>query len=140
MTQVEFSARFEPLGGHRTLTVRRAPSSAAKAQVLVLPAFGDEMNQMRRMVRLTTEALATHGVASTMFDLHGTGDSSASFEEATIERWLDDGERMLSRLARETPLVLLGCRLGAALAVELTHRVATPICGMIAWSACSSSP
>lgn len=134
MTKAGFSIRFEELREHRTVVVQHIPEKPVRAQLLVLPAFGDEMNQMRRMVRLACEALCRHGVSSTVFDLHGTGDSSASFEEATVERWIDDAKLMLSRLDACAPTVLLGCRLGAALAIELTHSVSLPIAGLVGWA------
>jgi hypothetical protein len=53
-----FEARFEAFDRHRSMVVSWRPCGAAQAQALWLPAFGDEMNQTRRMVRLASEALA----------------------------------------------------------------------------------
>ncbi len=130
------SARFEQLAGHRTVVVEHAPMGASKAQVLCVPAFGDEMNQTRRMVRLVAEALARRGIGTTWFDLHGTGDSSAGFENATVDRWLDDLATMLEamRSTSAVPVVLFGCRLGVALAVELTQRVPGATSALVGWA------
>jgi exosortase A-associated hydrolase 2 len=132
-------ARFEEFEGHRSVVVRWYPSATPRAWALFVPAFGDEMNQMRRMVRLAAEALAERGVASCIFDLYGTGDSSADFADATVERWLDDCRQMVDRLdaqdgADATPLVLIGCRLGAALAARVSHHLARRPAALVAWA------
>jgi len=129
-------AHFESFPGHRSIVVQHLPSGHPRAQVLFVPAFGDEMNQTRRMVRLTAEALVERSIASTRFDLHGTGDSSAGFEEASVERWLEDLVAMCERMrsASDAPLVLCACRLGVALAVELTHRLSMPAHALLGWA------
>jgi len=101
------------------------------------PAFGDEMNQTRRMVKLAAEALAARGIESVVFDPHGTGDSSAGFEEATVARWLADCRAMVARVqgdAASRPLLLIGCRLGVALAVETSRTLPEPAAALIGWA------
>lgn len=129
-------AAFETLGGHRTVVVRWIPEGAPSAQLLVVPGFGDEMSQTRRMIRLVAEALVARGVACTLFDPYGTGDSSADFAQASVERWLADYEQMLARIAsgNREPVLLLGCRLGVALAAALTRRSAVPVRALIGWA------
>lgn len=139
MNARRFDARFEDFDGHRSVVVCWEPAVAPRARVLFVPAFGDEMNQMRRMVRLAAEALAERGVASCAFDLHGTGDSSADFADATVERWLADCRRMAARLdasgaADAAPLVLVGCRLGAALAARVSHDLSRKPEALVAWA------
>lgn len=130
------SAHFRQLAGHRSVVVEHVPVGASKAQVLCVPAFGDEMNQTRRMVRLAAEALAGRGIGTTLFDLHGTGDSSAGFENATVERWLDDLATVLDamRSASAVPVVLFACRLGVALAAELTQRMPGATSALVGWA------
>lgn len=130
------SARFESFSGHRSVVVQHLPPGLPRAQVLFVPAFGDEMNQTRRMMRLAAESLAERSIASTLFDVHGTGDSSAAFEEASVERWLEDLIAMCERMrsAADVPLVLCGCRLGVALAVELTRRLSAPALALVGWA------
>lgn len=136
MTSHSLQACFEPLDGHRSLVVRWQPAARVRAQALFVPAFGDEMNQSRRMVRLAAEALAAHGVASTVFDLHGTGDSSAGFAEGTVQHWLADCRTMAARVATAAtpPLVLVGCRLGVALAAQSSHDLAHPAAALVGWA------
>ena len=139
MSTRRFDARFEDFDGHRSVVVRWEPAFAPRARVLFVPAFGDEMNQMRRMVRPGAEALADRGVASCTFDLLGNGDSSADFADATVERWLADCRRMAARLdaseaADAAPLVLVGCRLGAALAARVSHDLSRRPAVFVAWA------
>lgn len=139
MNTRRFDAQFEDLDGHRSVVVRWEPSSAPRGRVLFVPAFGDEMNQTRRMVRLTAETLADRGIASCIFDLYGTGDSSADFADATVERWVADCRRVVELLDaasadNATPLLLIGCRLGGALAVRVSHELARKPAALIAWA------
>lgn len=139
MNARSFEARFEEFDGHRSVVVRWEPRSAPRARSLFVPAFGDEMNQMRRMVRLAAEALADRGVASCVFDLYGTGDSSADFADATVERWLADCRRMAGQMITScavdaAPLVLVGCRLGAALAARVSHDLSRRPDTLVAWA------
>jgi len=143
-------ARFDDFDGHRSVVVRWRPAQPPRAQAVFFPAFGDEMNQTRRMVKLAAEALAERGIDSVVFDPHGTGDSSAGFEEATVERWLADCKTIVARVQREQsgqaepgeqggqpghlPLLLIGCRLGVALAVETSRALQQPAAALIGWA------
>lgn len=130
-------ARFEDFDGHRSLVVRWRPAQPPRAQAVFFPAFGDEMNQTRRMVKLAAEALAARGIESVVFDPFGTGDSSAGFEDATVARWLADCRAIVARVQAEAPtqpLLLIGCRLGAALAVETSRTLAEPATTLIGWA------
>ncbi len=136
MSSRRLEARFEEFEGHRSVVVRWLPAGPPRAWALFVPAFGDEMNQMRRMVRLAAEALAERGVASCIFDLYGTGDSSADFADATVERWLADVRMMAGRLdaSGAMPMVLIGCRLGAALSVRVSHELERRPAAFVAWA------
>ncbi len=135
---VRFDACFEAFDRHRSVVVRWSPADAApRARALFVPAFGDEMNQMRRMVRLAAEALAARGIASCTFDLFGTGDSSADFRDARVEHWLADCRRMAAGTADAgagLPLVLVGCRLGAALASRVSHELPERLAAFLGWA------
>lgn len=130
-------ARFEDFDGHRSVVVRWRPAQPPRAQAVFFPAFGDEMNQTRRMVKLAAEALAARGIESVVFDPFGTGDSSAGFEDATVAGWLADCRAIVARVQAEAPtqpLLLIGCRLGAALAVETSRTLAEPAATLIGWA------
>lgn len=136
MSARRLEARFEEFDGHRSVVVHWRAATPPRAQVVFVPAFGDEMNQMRRMVKLAAEALADRGIASCTFDLYGTGDSSADFADATVERWLADCQAMVRRLdlPDPLPLALVGCRLGAALAVRASHELRRRPAALVAWA------
>lgn len=140
-------ARFEDFDGHRSLVVRWRPAQPPRAQAVFFPAFGDEMNQTRRMVKLAAEALAARGVECVVFDPHGTGDSSAGFEDATVAGWLADCRAIVARVQADPagqgahsgqparlPLLLIGCRLGAALAAETSRTLPEPAAALIGWA------
>lgn len=130
-------ARFEDFDGHRSVVVRWHPPQPPRAQAVFFPAFGDEMNQTRRMVKLAAEALAARGIESVVFDPHGTGDSSAGFEEATVARWLADCRAIVARGQADSPsrpLLLIGCRLGVALAVDTSRALPESAAALIGWA------
>lgn len=127
-------ARFEEFDGHRAPVLRWLPQGKARAQAVFFPPFGDEMNQARRMFRLTAEALAGRGIASCVFDLLGTGDSSAAFQEAGLSDWLADGRRILGAAQSEDQrVILIGCRLGVALAIKASECLERPAVLLVGW-------
>jgi exosortase A-associated hydrolase 2 len=66
---------------------RRAPVQPA---VIVVPAFGDEMNKTRQTLAGIGKLLNQAGIALIIPDLFGTGDSEGEFREATWEGWRSD--------------------------------------------------
>ena len=132
-------ASFEPghiavRGGGRRFVVLRRPRSAARACVLHVPAFAEEMNKSRRMVAMTARALAESGVAVATLDLAGCGDSDGEFADATWEQWIDDVVDAADWLVREgrAPLWLWGERAGALLAVDAARRIDAAV-GLVFW-------
>lgn len=135
MTQFDRFARFEAFEEHHSPVLRWQPRGDVRARAVFFPPFGDEMNQSRRMFRLAAEALAARGVAVCVFDLLGTGDSSADFRDATISAWLADCRRMVHATQGEgAPVVLLGCRLGVALAVKASECLERPAALLVGWA------
>jgi len=86
-------SKFEPffLDGEkgRIFCLIRAPQHARKCVVFV-PSFAEEMNKCRRLISDTADRLVSHDVASIVFDLFGTGDSSGAFGEAQWQDWKQD--------------------------------------------------
>lgn len=135
MMQVDREARFEEFDGHRSPVLRWRLRARARARAVFFPPFGDEMNQSRRMFRLTAEALAARGIEGCVFDLLGTGDSSADFREASVSAWLGDCRRMLADVRHEDiPIVLIGCRLGVALAAKASQSLEEPAVLLVGWA------
>lgn len=92
--------------------------------VLIVPPFAEEMNKSRRMFSLLARELTLIGYGVLLIDLYGTGDSQGDFGQARWANWKGDVlaaiDRLLERGMKE--LSLLGLRLGALLAVDVTRE------------------
>lgn len=94
---------------------------ATVGDVLLVPAFAEEMNRCRSMVTMQAQALAAIGMGTLVLDMRGTGDSPGEFEQADWEGWRDDlkcGLRWL-RTHGNGCQTLWGVRLGALMAAQL---------------------
>ena len=112
----------------------RRPEGPVRAAVMVVPAFGDEMNKTRRMLTETGKRLNEADVALVVPDLFGTGDSGGAFVDASWERWIGDLSSVAAwASASELPIrgliaVRSGALLAAAYAKAFTGRsVATTV-------------
>jgi exosortase A-associated hydrolase 2 len=101
-----------------------APAGRCRAAVLYLHPFAEEMNRARRMAALQSRALAANGVVVLQLDLHGCGDSSGDFADATWDGWLGDVAHALDWLRARcgVPVTLWGLRLGALLGLAHARR------------------
>jgi uncharacterized protein len=117
---------FLPVARGQRFCVYHSPcGGTAKAAVLYLHPFAEEMNKSRRMAALQARALADHGYAVLQIDLHGCGDSSDDFGEATWAGWQDDVlasyEWLRNRVS--APTWLWGLRIGCLLAATTADRL-----------------
>ncbi|MDR1996242.1 hydrolase 2, exosortase A system-associated [Azonexus sp.] len=106
--------------GRRFCLFHPAHGAEARAAVLYLHPFAEEMNKARRMAALQSRALAAAGCDVLQVDLLGCGDSGGDFADATWAAWRVDvlaGYRYL-RERSSAPLVLWGLRAGCLLAAE----------------------
>lgn len=97
-----------------------------RGQLLFVHPFAEEMNKSRRMSALMAHALARAGHEVLQIDLHGCGDSSGDFGDATWDGWVDDvllGCRWLQRQPDPAPLWLCGLRAGCLLAADALCRL-----------------
>ena len=83
--------------------LRWAPRDSARGAVVLFPAFGEEMNKCRRMVRLMSARLQAAGWHVWAPDLYGTGDSDGEFADAQWDVWMSDMERIVG-MAREAKI------------------------------------
>jgi exosortase A-associated hydrolase 2 len=112
------------------------PSSAPLGRgVVYVHPFAEEMNKSRRMAALQARSLAERGFDVLLIDLHGCGDSSGDFGDATWRHWLDDVARACQWFeARGVYMVYLwGLRLGALLALQAYGQRRLRIAGFLLW-------
>lgn len=125
--------------GQRFCVHHGAATTTPVAAVVYLHPFADEMNKSRRMAAVQARALAAAGCEVLQIDLHGCGDSSGDFGEATWGGWVDDGLRAVAWLRSRcgAPLWLWGLRTGGLLAADVAERLDAPT-GLLLWNPTSS--
>jgi exosortase A-associated hydrolase 2 len=114
-------ASFDRVSGGFRFTLRFQPRSehSARGTVILAPAFAEEMNRCRRMTTLAARRLAQQGWRILARDLHGCGDSSGDFGDASWQDWIDDLQSLVDETPADEPLWLWGVRAGALLVPEL---------------------
>ena len=128
-------AFFLPASPGQRLCIHHAPQGPARGVLLYLHPWAEEMNKARRMAALQSRALAAAGYAVLQIDLHGCGDSSGDFADASWAGWVDDalaGAHWLQTRHPEAPLWLWGLRAGSLLATDAAQRLAAP-CHFLFW-------
>jgi pimeloyl-ACP methyl ester carboxylesterase len=95
--------------------LRRGDSPA----LMFLPGYASDM-EGSKAVALDGFA-ERNGLTMLRFDYSGTGSSEGSFEDGTIDRWLDEGLHMLDNLAGG-PVILIGSSMGGWIALHLALR------------------
>lgn len=119
-------AFFLPVANGQRLCLYYAPKDAPpKGALLYLHPFAEEMNKSRRMASLQARMLAQHGYAVLQIDLHGCGDSSGDFGDATWQSWLQDVKDAHAwlRSRSQAPLWLWGLRSGCLLAAQAATQL-----------------
>ncbi len=108
----------------RLFCVLRMPTSPPRHAVMIVPAFGDEMNKTRRMITETAKRLNGAQIAVLIPDLFGTGDSEGAFVDADWDGWIED-LAAVRNWATERRLDLKGLiaiRTGALLAAQFARK------------------
>lgn len=110
----------DEVGGQRFCVLTRPPNGRpARAAILHVAAFGEEMNLSRRAVATAARAMADAGAAVLQADLLGCGDSSGDLDSADWQSWQADLRRAAAWLRQAhpgVPLWLWAERAGAVLA------------------------
>ncbi len=109
--------------------------SVTRRAIIHIPAFAEEMNKSRRMVRLQSQNFADRGYLVLVLDLFGTGESSGDFSEATWEIWLKNIETAIHWLQDQNirKIDLWGLRIGALLALDFANRYQNQIEHILCW-------
>ncbi len=110
------------------------------------PSLGLEHLRGRRAFRHLAARLSASGIASLRFDLPGIGNSTAARSDNSdgahdlVERWssaIDCALHLASTLRQGAPLILVGRRFGALMAVAATARHRS-IHRLVLWDPCVS--
>jgi exosortase A-associated hydrolase 2 len=111
--------------GRRFCLFHPASGGGARAAVLYLHPFAEEMNKTRRMAAVQARALAAAGCDVLQIDLLGCGDSSGDFADAAWTAWRADALAAYHYLRGRSaaPLTLWGLRAGCLLAAEVAAEI-----------------
>jgi exosortase A-associated hydrolase 2 len=106
--------------------VWRAPvADEVRGVVVHVPAFAEEMNKSRRMTAWMARELAAKGFGVLQIDLHGCGDSTGDFGDATWDAWVEDIGVAVAWVRRhaDAPLWLWAHRAGSLLACAALRTI-----------------
>ena len=95
-------------------------ANASDRGVVLCYPMGHEYVRTHRLYRFLARRLVEAGFHVLRFDYFGTGDSAGEFEEARLERWVDDTAAAAAELRRRflvRHVYAAGLRLGAAVAL-----------------------
>ena len=125
-----FEAFYLPAAAGKRFCLFHQPDArtAWRGTVVFVHPFAEEMNKSRRMAAMQARALAVAGYAVLLIDLHGCGDSSGDFGDATWESWIEDVSLACDWLQQrsDTDLWLWGLRTGCLLACAAANRISQP--------------
>jgi len=124
-------------GGQRYCIHHPAAGPTARGAVVHVHPWAEEMNKSRRMAALQSRALADAGFAVLQVDLHGCGDSSGDFADASWDGWIADVLAAAAWLCARHPdsaLTLWGHRAGCLLATAAAAAMERP-CRFLFWQA-----
>ncbi len=128
------AVRYHPTPRGARFAARWQPPRPARATILVVPPFAEELNKSRRLLALAATALADAGWCVCLPDLGGTGDSEGEFHGARVADWSADLADVAAACAAGGAPVrgLLAVRLGAALASASLPRL-PDVATLVAW-------
>ena len=118
-------------GGPRCRMVCEPEVTEPRGTLMLLPAFGEEMNKSRRICAEAARALASAGWRVVRLDLFGCGDSAGELRDATWAGWIDDLVRESTHWAARGPLWLWGLRAGALFVPDLVRALSVQ--GVLLW-------
>jgi exosortase A-associated hydrolase 2 len=118
-------AFFLPVADGQRFCLYHPAQDNPKGALIYLHPFAEEMNKSRRMAALQSQLLAESGYAVLQIDLHGCGDSSGDFGDASWQDWLGDVGHAHAWLRQRcsAPLWLWGLRTGCLLATQAAARL-----------------
>jgi exosortase A-associated hydrolase 2 len=132
-----------PSSGQRFCLFHPAQGGQVRGRVVYVHPFAEEMNKSRRMAAMQARALAAAGFSVLQIDLHGCGDSSGDFGDASWDDWVHDVVQAVGWLSArdaahaQAPLWLWGLRAGCLVAAQAATQLTEPS-NFCFWQAASS--
>lgn len=133
-------AFFLESGGGKRFCLLSLPeaSQPLRGAIVYFHPFAEEINRSRHFVATQARNFADAGFAVLQIDLHGCGDSSGDFGEATWAGWLADGLAACAFMQQRypAPLWLWGLRAGALLATDVARSLSQTFnqsLGLLLW-------
>ncbi|MEM1439249.1 MAG: alpha/beta hydrolase [Pseudomonadota bacterium] len=128
MTAAVRHAEFIGDGTARLFLMAYAPKTTGPPRgcYVVAPAFAEEMNRTRDVLRRFGEEAAARGIATVIPDLRGTGDSPGDFGAFDLDDWCEDLAATVHYTRRrygDVPVTMLGLRFGALLAARVVAEL-----------------
>ena len=121
--------------GQRFCLLHEPREGATRGAIVFVHAFAEEMNKSRRMAAMQARTLADAGYCVLQIDLHGCGDSSGDFGDASWQGWVEDIAQAARWLQNHTnaPLWMWGHRCGCLLAAEAAGQFRLE-CNFLFWA------
>lgn len=111
--------------GERRIAVRHRKASGPT--LLFLPGYASDMMGSKA---LALDALAARrGFSMLRFDYSGTGESSGTFADGTLQLWLEEAEAVAA--LGSDPLILVGSSMGGWLMLHLAERLGPRVAALV---------
>ena len=106
---------------------RRLRCGSRAPTVLFLPGYASDMDGTKAVE--LDRWVEEHGHGCVRFDYSGTGSSPGTFEEGTLDRWLEEALAVSDQV--EGPLILVGSSMGGWLALHLAIARPERVVGLV---------
>jgi pimeloyl-ACP methyl ester carboxylesterase len=110
-----------------SLAYRHAPGTGPI--VVFLPGYMSDMTGSK--AEALAEWAVAHGRACLRLDYSGCGASGGAFLDGSISRWTDDAHAVISHVAPDAPVLLVGSSMGGWIALRLGMALGPRLAGLV---------